>query len=342
MQQRAELPALTGLRGICALWVLGFHAFTVPAGYLGVDVFFALSGFVLAYNYAGNPPSVGVFLWKRFARLYPAHLAGLALTVVCVLVLAGLGIDNPRPGYFKTEGLLRSLLMVHAWQIPVGKTWNVPSWSISAEWAAYLAFPVLAAIACRARQVLPLLALVAALYAWLGYEMATGEYYATVPYGMHRIAAGFTAGVLMYRVYELAPPKLIGMPALFALLGGSMAVDTFIGRHESLPYFPVLSAVVVYGLARSDHLSSPVALYLGRISYSLYLVHWPLLWLSHSIVKAYALPNWPVKGVTALLGLVLAAAVYRWIEVPARRWLLTFRVRSGRLRNSEPAYDRAR
>jgi len=85
------LTGLTGLRGLAALWVLGYHAWSIPGGYLGVDLFFALSGFVLALNYGdaalhASPRRYGQFLGKRLVRLYPAHLCALLLTLACGLI----------------------------------------------------------------------------------------------------------------------------------------------------------------------------------------------------------------------------------------------------------------
>ena len=85
MDNRPELRSLTGLRGVAALWVLWYHACDAArtpqfgfGGYLGVDIFFVLSGFVLAYNYAGVRLTYAGFLWKRLARIYPVNLVTLA------------------------------------------------------------------------------------------------------------------------------------------------------------------------------------------------------------------------------------------------------------------------
>src|SRR5690242_14121324 len=99
----SEIRALTGLRGVCAVWVMLFHAFfcapffgtpldwVLSAGHMGVDVFFVLSGFVLAYNYADatwTARSYGAFLRKRFARIYPVHAFMLLVFVVVVPLVA--------------------------------------------------------------------------------------------------------------------------------------------------------------------------------------------------------------------------------------------------------------
>ena len=150
MATRDELDALTGLRGIAALWVLAYHAGLSAAGYLGVDLFFVLSGFIIAYNYADarlaeDGRRYREFLWRRLARIYPAYLAALLLTLAAVAVLAPWEVSLRKSAHFTAEGFWASVFMVQAWTVPVPRVWNVPGWSVSAEWAAYLAFPLIAA-----------------------------------------------------------------------------------------------------------------------------------------------------------------------------------------------------
>ena len=157
-----EIGALTGLRGIAALWVFAYHTVywtnqldpatrTVfklfsGAGYLGVDLFFVLSGFVLALNY-GNAGvlsswnAYASFLWKRIARIWPVHVVTLGLTALTLAAMAGFQMRPAHAIHMTTAGLLQSLSLTHAWTTHIGRVWNVPAWSLSAEWAAYLAFP---------------------------------------------------------------------------------------------------------------------------------------------------------------------------------------------------------
>src|SRR6266849_2921607 len=141
-----HLQSLTPLRGIAALTVLMFHLArnsgdsSLPAfflrGYLGVDLFFVLSGFVLTHVYVqgflGDTSwrSAGAFLWARVARIYPVHFFVTALLVACggAQGLSGLDVlDN-------------FLLILVPWPV---HSINQPSWSLSAEWHAYLLFPLM-------------------------------------------------------------------------------------------------------------------------------------------------------------------------------------------------------
>src|SRR5690348_79706 len=140
------LPSLTPLRGIAALYVVLFHLTragadpSVPGfflrGYLGVDLFFILSGFVLAHVYARefladrSGRAIGAFLWTRVARLYPVHIF-----VLGVLVIGHAARDMP------TLTLLGNFLLILVpWPV---EPLNSMAWSLSAEWYAYLLFPVM-------------------------------------------------------------------------------------------------------------------------------------------------------------------------------------------------------
>ncbi|WP_293385219.1 acyltransferase [Phenylobacterium sp. SCN 70-31] len=164
----ADLPALTSVRFLLALGVVLFHyqlqwpwdAMSSTGFFdrarLGVDAFFILSGFVLTHAYrdaiAGNRMNYGRFLIARFARIYPAHLAVLAFVLVMVTTASLVGAEFDR-NLYNPAGLVTTLLLVHAWLPEVVKAeWNGPSWSLSAEWFAYLAFPVFAWIGLKLRR----------------------------------------------------------------------------------------------------------------------------------------------------------------------------------------------
>jgi peptidoglycan/LPS O-acetylase OafA/YrhL len=155
-QERKTLDALTGARFLAAYWVLLYHftvefrfdplpgkpttSHAVPTllapillqGHLGVDFFFLLSGFILAYTYLGadGEPRGGkrAFWVARIARIYPVYLLGLILAIPDLLA----SIPNILGWQFLTAATAIHLLLLHAW-IPVGTAWNQPSWSLSVE-----------------------------------------------------------------------------------------------------------------------------------------------------------------------------------------------------------------
>src|SRR5262245_26486696 len=155
----SHIKSLTSLRLIAAIWVLLYHfrehlgldlgrIGLVANGYLGVDLFFTLSGFILAHVYLseveGGRFGYGGFLKNRIARIYPMHLAALAAMLVLFAGAKAMGVAVGAPEAFKLRDLPQHLFMLHAWGLTQTVGWNFPSWSISAEWAAYLCFPVIA------------------------------------------------------------------------------------------------------------------------------------------------------------------------------------------------------
>src|SRR6185369_9930176 len=174
--RRPALPALTGIRFFAALGPIVWHAVnyadhTLPVaqqGYLGVDFFFLLSGFVLAYVHGEEMrrPSwavYGRFLALRLGRIWPAYLAALLAVVVISLMNGQLELDN-----YSVPRLLLHALMLQNWGFIHAGEFNFPTWSVSAEWFVYLLFPVFAAILLRvprngALAAIPLLVLMLAL-----------------------------------------------------------------------------------------------------------------------------------------------------------------------------------
>ena len=158
-----DLKPLTALRFFAAAWVVAFDYWPrltphVPVmlrrGHLGVEVFFVLSGFILSHVYGRKVGEGGFryggFLWARLARIYPVHLttlAGLGLLVAA----ARMGGAQEGEGVVRLGALPAELTLTHAWGFaPIGG-WNHPSWSLSAEWFAYLSFPAFAAAAWALR-----------------------------------------------------------------------------------------------------------------------------------------------------------------------------------------------
>lgn len=335
----APLPALTGVRALAAGWVLLYHlrpwmgplpgplANLVDAGFLGVDLFFALSGYVLAHNYLSaerRPRGRAMidFWWLRLARIYPVHLVVTA-GVMVLAALHGASSDAHHGG----RALVEHLGLVHAWHGDAVTTWNIPSWSISAEWAAYLCFPAIAAIAVRVRDGRVAVAAAAGALAASAAALAwwrPGVLDVNAGAALMRIAGPFVAGVLLARAAALGTGAGLRWDRAATALGiALLAVGTTVGPTRALV---VLSAAWVAALARAPGhrglaraLSRRSMVAAGERSYAFYLVHGPIL-----LVVAGASSS--TSGTTAALAItawsVLAAILlHRHVEEPARRWL---------------------
>lgn len=372
---RGDIPQLTGLRFVAAVWVLLLHASYVPgdvfarwtapiaplvaAGPLGVDLFFVLSGLVLTRAYLDrlgrrpSPRGTLRFVRARFARVWPLYAAvTIAFGLWCTARMA-FGHDGvvtwqtPQPD-LGPLGWVRQLTMTQLWDSRgiEGISFVLPAWSVSAEWLAYLAFPLLVLGAWRIRNwplpVLGALAVVAAspiaLVSVLSPESGeTGAWAWAL-----RIGGGFTAGMLTWlvvariertpRVELWAQRIVLGVIAetvLVAYWAASAPASAAIPAADRLwfavPMFPLLLGALCLsrgGVVR--FLSHERLQHGGRISYAIYLVHFPLIEITvvamtrfpalapNSSLAALAVPH-------VLVGSVLVAHyAYRWIEAPAR------------------------
>jgi peptidoglycan/LPS O-acetylase OafA/YrhL len=340
----SELLPLTSIRGLAAWWVVLFHlrfllAPWLPAGAidvlargnLAVDLFFVLSGFVIYLNYGERVglerASIGDFLFRRFARVYPLHLLillGFLGYAAAAVAFGSASVEGQDPGYF-----LASLLLVQNWGFERATAWNVPAWSISTEFLAYLLFPLLVAGLAPARR--PAWLLVAAIVGLglsvHGFFLAFGYPFpnAVAQTGLYRCVAQFTIGMLVCELYRRRRGE--GIAAWPLSVGAAMLAGSYI--LFGAPVVPLAWAVLVLGLALgrgTGLLASAPLVWLGRVSYATYLCHYLLLTVFKLL---FVEPGRPVPP--ALLGLYLltvlaaSALLYHGFERPAQRWLTGWR-----------------
>jgi peptidoglycan/LPS O-acetylase OafA/YrhL len=218
-----NIPALTGLRGAAAMWVVFYHiAYHVPVpiirfGYLGVDVFFILSGFVLSYVYAGdlNPydfRSYLRFLQARIARIYPLHAVTLCALGVIVLSFPDFATRYTMPAQRWGLGpFLASMFLIQNWAHWLPTCWNTPAWSLSAEYFGYIVFPIFLGITQRWQgRVMPLILALGSLILFYLILMAHGIHGigVTGTPGMLRMAFELACGCLLYRAMANGLPIL--------------------------------------------------------------------------------------------------------------------------------------
>jgi peptidoglycan/LPS O-acetylase OafA/YrhL len=344
---RKEIKALTGMRGIAALYVAVYHI--KPAteggllaefgrhGYLAVDLFFVLSGFVMAMTYGSlfdGSFSLGAytgFLKKRIARIYPLYLA--ATLVMTVFVVAR--HTQHLYGDF-WHAFVANVFMVQAWG--VAQSIASASWSISTEWAAYLLFPALAATMLRSRPAVAafgtlVCAVSVAIAAMSDSHLVVGSqplrngpldltFYDSIG-PMVRCLAGFSLGLLAYRMRGsgslLAKPSaevFVALAVIALLLVPSADVIVVL-------LFPALILSLSYEAGPVSRMlrSTPVYL-LGVWSYSLYLLH-PKFFLLEEKLEPHV-GGFAATVLTLAFVIALSCAVYRIIELPGRKWLNEF------------------
>jgi len=345
MTDGQHIRQLTGLRFFAAFWVVLFHYWPkldvastpmiVEKGYLGVELFFILSGFILCHVYRTGVETerfnYGGFLWSRLARIYPLHLAtlvGMGL-LAAGAAAAGFAVDDH---ILSWSALPANLFLVHAWGFADTAAWNHPSWSISAEWFAYLTFPLFAWAALRLkRRPLTAVALAAGFLALLyaAFEQLAGFPLtrATIAWGALRIVPCFAYGCALHALWRARPAR--SFPAALAGAATALAL-TLVSAASGAP-----DALIVVGLGivilflarlaqtRSRLFTSAPIVYLGEISYSVYMICVPWMIVSVNATAKLLQINderLPLAAWLIILFSVipLSAASYHLIEKPAR------------------------
>ena len=226
--QQRFIGQLTGVRFVAAFWVLLYHyqgalataGLLVPVlhevlrvGRLGVDLFFALSGFILTHTYLTRMgpnvtwPKSRHFLWLRLARIYPVHFVMLNVAGLAVLAQQKFGSSTAGSrDWLNVTDYLKQVLLIHEWGPNPQRGWNFPAWSLSMEWLAYLLFPFLVLALFRFHQKLPtrvialLWCVVLVPLLWYGIAYYGDPYYISDWGSTIRILTEFTAGGLTYLI----------------------------------------------------------------------------------------------------------------------------------------------
>ena len=351
-----NLRGLTGARGIAAWFVVLYHLRfslgvspsmmdVLAKGYLAVDFFFVLSGFVIWLSYVDRIrtrrwAAVPDFLLRRIARIWPLHLAMLAFAVA----LAGLLFVTGRPAdpRFDFADLPAHIFLVQNWRGYGSLDWNDPAWSISCELFAYLLFPLLAlSIDWRRLPTWAIIGATSLVIAVLASIMALrglttlGQF---IPqFGLLRCTAEFTCGTAVAALW-LRCREAPRLPIILASVVAIIAFATFVsGAVVEMASIPATFVALVLALALTANVpGNPLAgralVYLGDISFATYLSH-SLLWKAYKLVFVRDVSAVPIPTMIAFLLLVLAASVflYHLVERPAQRWInrLHSRLREG-------------
>lgn len=351
MTPATHLKPLTSVRFFAALWVVVYHYLPVlipgaredialvERGRLGVELFFVLSGFILSHVYFAAVETkqfnYGAFMWARFARIYPLHLAAFLSFAAMAVVASVVGMDIGG-GLFRTDTIWQNLTLTHAWGVSPQAAWNTPSWSISAEWFAYLLFPVFALVAMRflgRTKVLVGLAALSIPLLYIIWQAAVGENLAeqTVHFGALRIVPTFMFGMALYLWFRKGGFNTAGRAgALTVSATLAMLVLSAIGAFDG--FIVIAGGFIILGLAGlsqtdSKTLSQPVMVWLGEVSFAIYmfLYVWEIFLLKGYEKLGLYVPGQglaPMLWMALPVGLmVIATIAHHGIERPARTWL---------------------
>lgn len=358
---------LDGLRGVAALLVVWYHVFegfqfasgaptitVINHGYLAVDFFFILSGFVIGYAYddrMGRQLTIGAFFKRRIVRLHPMVVMGAAIGTVAFFAQGAVQWDGTHTALSAVMlALLCAMFFIPA--VP-GCSYEVrgngemfplngPAWSLFFEYIGNILY-ALVLHRLPTKVLAAVTAVLGATLAWFtitdpsGYGMfGVGWTLDTVNFwgGLLRMAFPFAMGMLLSRVFRkvkvrgafwlcsLVLVAVFHVPYINKVAGVNMN-----GVFEALciiALFPVLVWFAASG-STTDKVSTRVCNMLGDLSFPLYIVHYPFMYLFYSWLidkRAYTLAEtWPVALLTCVASVVVAWLCLRFYDIPVRRWL---------------------
>ena len=360
-----QIHALTGVRIVAAMWVVLFHvrgniAHEFPwlaelvgpvlaHGELGVDLFFALSGYVLALNYGERmglrlDRKATVKFWlARLSRVWPAYAFMLVFTAVWHGVLIARQSDDPVDvREYSVVSFLRQLTLVVQWTEPGFErlTWNGAAWSVSAEAFAYLLFPVIVLLIFRINRSLSTRSMVAMaaviLFPVVFFSYVLGLYGAWM--WLLRILCAFMAGCLMFYIVRRIPDtgrnrlraSHVIVLSTAAIVGACYFMASTQRSHYIGLLIPIL-VVMVGALGMGDRhvaklLGSRALVIGGMASYSIYLVHMPVIeifWkVQMTFPETFGAGTAGAKAGFILIPVVVSVfgyCLWRFFEEPARR-----------------------
>lgn len=342
MKYRADID---GLRTLAIVPVVLFHAGIpyITGGFIGVDIFFVISGYlitgIILRDISSDNFRFADFYARRFRRIYPM----LILVVACVLVVGAalLSADEYRStaatsfstllawsnisfwhyqDYFNTDAYASPLLM---------------TWSLGVEEQYYIIVPVILLLLSRASKrhlpagIATIILASFAFSAWAAFKQPTTAFY-LLPSRAWELGAGALLASLELEDYGLRWLQRLSTPAIANALnicGITLIFSSIFAFNSSLPFpgalaaFPVIGTLLLIlsptGLLSRSILAHPACVFIGQISYSWYLWHWPILSFLH-IVSITKLPLW-ISLAAATLSFGLAVLSWKYVEATFRQ-----------------------
>ena len=355
------------LRGLAALLVVIFHIrwitpFTdlnfIRNGYLMVDFFFLLSGFVIAYNYEnrlGSLKEIGTFTVLRLGRLYPLHVftLGLAVGLECLRFTVesrlNVGAGDPAFGTNNLQAFLTNLTLTHSLGINDSLTFNKPSWSISVELYTYLIFAFVCLVVSNRRLKGFAYALISAAALVTLISLGRKSLEVHFDYGIVRGCLSFFLGGLCQLAYvwissrntdtnqtrSFQWPFGIALGLCVGLLCWKMPQGQFDYLVPLAAFFVVLFGALVSRQGLTSFFFWKPIVYLGTISYSTYMNHYFFHWITKAVLmfglkykttkleKGVLVETDLLAGTVAMVFYLAAVLIfshftYRLIEEPLR------------------------
>ena len=353
---KGDIPALTSLRFFAALYVCLFHISVFSqldahswlnnffsSGYMAVDFFFILSGFILSHNYAESIAnktfSYFSFLSKRIARVYPVHLITLFIMMLCAFFLSYILEIGDFFEDQNTSNFLQNIIMVHSWFGEENNSYNKPSWSISVEFFAYIIFPFL----IMGKRYLSFLnySIIALILFFGAYGLEFFFGYKTSDIGISnnilRVSSEFLFGIILYFFFTEYECKLNHIRHL--VIAGLLTIACLFIVEMKLFAVPIAGWIILlladlHRQGKETWLSHRVCVYLGQVSYSLYMVHY-IFWVLYFLLLRQSFEaaiyanetllyfSYYILAVAVIsVSLLFAIALHHIAEKPLRKWIV--------------------
>lgn len=353
---------LNGLRGVAAIMVIFYHIFEAFAtssmdqkfnhGYLAVDFFFVLSGFVIGYAYDDRWGKMNIsgFFRRRLIRLQPMVIMGAFLGLITFLIQGGEAWDGSKVSIL----MIASAFLLHIFLLPAipssgvevrgnGEMFplNGPSWSLFFEYIGNIFYALfLRRLSTKGLKAVVILSGIGLFtfavgnfsgfwHLGVGWTLADNNFIG----GMLRLLYAFSAGLLMSRLFK--PGKIKGAFIICSVVIVFLLTMPFIGSSDELwinglydaictiIVFPFLVYIGASGKLKSKT-SERLSKFLGDISYPLYMVHYPFMYLFYSWVWKNGLTFsevWPVAIVLLIGNILLAWIILKIYDIPVRKYL---------------------
>ncbi len=355
-----EIRSHTSLRGWAALMVVFVHfrsffhpsidldeiTFFLSKGYLWVDFFFILSGFVMSYVYDIEHPQrhsirdTFHYLIARIARIYPLHFITLVATLLFFITVALInwGLEKESCCVFdgslrNAESLVANLFLIHAWGMFDWVTWNLPSWSLSAEFFCYLIFAALLTLDGENRE-LALVALSCTAVFFYCLCLATGsDVDENFRLSTVRAASAFTIGIMLFLgrkvISTISESYLTSIQITSSI---ALLLTLHFGLADVLS-ISLMALIVLVTWEDRGFLCNCLAKRhmhtIGLLSFSIYMWHYLIKFIAKNDWESYT--GLPLQSsaagsilfVACLIGLVIPISVcsYRFLEMPTRKWI---------------------
>jgi peptidoglycan/LPS O-acetylase OafA/YrhL len=346
-----SIPQLTSIRFFAALWIVFLHYSMfldvsnkinfgvvlplIQSGYLGLDMFFALSGYVIYFGYnqlfSGNLEQRNIinFLAYRFIRLYPTYL----LTLFVIFILYKHQDITPfveNFGNFSTYELVLCALMIQSWGMLVKWTWNIPAWTVSTEWLLYIFSPIFFLIIKKfsTRTLAFTLLFLILLLSFLTYHLKGFLLMSAMQYGIIRGTIEFLIGAIFCNI-TLSKKNDIFYDYCYLFIIAAIIFVIYITKNSPFIVAP-LAVISVLILAKTEgfvknFLSLKIFNYLGFISYPIYLLQFAFqnianIFYEH-ISLTYKPPHLLFFFATIITLLITSIIIYEVFDKPSRVFL---------------------